>query len=130
MTISEDIGKIKVTLAHDGLIGMRSREVELDVTWVSCGVYQVEYWRPRNAENHEVLVTDDWYPPNTSISFTPEQFEKVAELYPNAPKHERGECYKPFYEDYDLDRGMFDFEYDRLFQAFKDPHYISLTTPN
>ncbi len=122
MTISIDIGKFKAKIEHNGLIGKRSREVEFDVEWVSCGVYQVSYYRPRDAVDHGVLVTEDWYPPDTSISFTPEQFEKVAELYPSAPKRKRNECYKPFYEDYDLSRGMFDFGDDRLFQAFKDPY--------
>lgn len=122
MTIAENFGKFKATLEHDGCIGSRSREVELDVQWVSCGVYEISYYRPRDAEDHRVLVAENWYPPDTSISFTPEQFEKVVELYPNAPKHQRDECYKPFYEDYDLCRGMFDLEYDMLFQAFKDPH--------
>ena len=56
------------------------------------------------------------------MTFTPEQFEKVIELYLDAPKHKRTECYKPFYESFDTDRGMFDFEYDTLFQAYKDPH--------
>ena len=60
--------------------------------------------------------------PDTHISFTPEQFEKVMELFPLAPKYKRDECYKPFYENYDLDRGMFDLGHDSLFQAFKDPH--------
>ncbi len=122
MTMTADIGKFKVKIEHHGVIGKRSREVEFDVQWVSCGVYQIDYYRPRDAVDHEVLVTEDWYPPDTSISFTPEQFEKVAELFPLAPKRKRDECYKPFYEDYSLDRGMFDFEYDELFQAFKDPH--------
>lgn len=122
MTISVDLGKLKAKLEHTGIIGRRSREVELDVTWVSCGVYEVDYHRPIDAGDHQVLIEKDWYPPNTSIGFTPEQFAKVVELYPSAPKHEkREECYKPFYEDYDLDRGMFDFGYDSLFQAFKDP---------
>ena len=122
MTIAEVFGKFKARLKHQGCIGYREREVELDVTWVSCGVYEITYYRPSDAENHEVLVVEDWYPPNTSISFTPEQFEKVVELYPQAPKRQRDECYKPFYEDYDLCRGMFDLEFDTLFQAFKDPH--------
>lgn len=121
MTMTVDLGKIKVTLKHTGRFGYREREVELDVMWVSCGVYEVSYYRPRNAESHGVIVAADWYPPDTAIAFTPEQFEKVAELYPQAPKHPRDECHKPFYEDYDLSRGMFDLGDDTLFQAFKDP---------
>lgn len=121
MTIAEDIGKFKCKIKHVGLIGYREREIEFDIQWVSCGVYEMSYWRPRDAKSHEILVTEDWYPPNTSITFTPEHFEKVVELYPLAPKQERDQCYKPFYEDYDLSRGMFDFGDDMLFQAFKDP---------
>ena len=121
MTMSVDIGKFKTRIKHQGCIGYREREVEFDVMWVSCGVYQLSYYRPSDAADHEVVVVDDWYPPNTFITFTPEQFEKVVELYPQAPKRQRDECYKPFYEDYDLSRGMFDFGEDMLFQAFKDP---------
>jgi hypothetical protein len=122
MTICIDIGKFKATLKHDGSIGYRTREVEFDVEWVSCGVYQMSYYRPRDAANHEVLVTEDWYPPDTFISFTPEQFEKVAELYPSAPKQERVNSFKPFYEDFETDSGMFDLGLDTLFQAYKDPY--------
>jgi hypothetical protein len=121
MTMTVDIGKFKTKLKHQSCFGYREREVEFDVTWVSCGVYQLSYYRPRDAKNHEVIVEEDWYPPDTAISFTPEQFEMVAKLYPQAPKRPRNECYKPFYENYDLDRGMFDFGNDELFQAFKDP---------
>ena len=121
MTMCVDIGKFKTRVKHQSFIGFREREVEFSVTWVSCGVYQLEYYRPKDIENHEVLVTEDWFPPDTSISFTPEQFEKVMELYPAAPKRNRDECYKPFYEEYTLSRGMFDFGDDELFQAFKDP---------
>jgi hypothetical protein len=123
--MTSNIGKFKAKSEYIcSMFGRRSREVEFDVTWVSCGVYQMEYYRPRDAEDPAVLVTENenWYPPNVNISFTPEQFNKVAELYPSAPKNKRFECYKPFYENYDLDRGMFDFGDDCLFQAFKDPH--------
>jgi hypothetical protein len=68
------------------------------------------------------VVAEDWYPPNTSISFTPEQFDKIFELYPAAPKQERLQCYKPFYEDYTASRDVFDFGNDWLFQAYKDLH--------
>lgn len=121
MTISINIGRFKAELEHDGLIGTRSREVELDVMWHSCGIYQVSYYRPRDAVDHIVLVTEDWYPPDTTCVFTPEQLEKVAELFPLASKRKRDECYKPFYEEYTLSNGMFDFGDDDLFQAFKDP---------
>lgn len=138
MTCTADIGKFKATIRYYSVIGYREREIEFDITWVSCGVYQMEYYRPRDAEKHHVMVVEDWYPPDTFISFTPEQFEKVAELYENAPKNERINCCKPFYEDYDLDRGMVDFQQDRLFQAYKDPlhdriymanHYFSNGVP-
>lgn len=124
MTISIDIGKFKAEVEHDFLLAKRSREVEFEVTWVSCGVYQMSYHRPRESRETHVgaLVRKDWYPPNISISFTPEEIEKVAELFPLAPKNKRDECYKPFYENYTLDQGMFDFGHDTLFQAFKDPH--------
>ena len=122
MTISVDIGKFKAKIEHYSLLAIRHQEVELDVMWVSCGVYEVNYYRPRDAISHIVITTEDWHPPDTHISFTPEQFAKVVELYPSASKNERDECHKPFYEDYDLSRGMFDFGDDRLFQAFKDPH--------
>jgi hypothetical protein len=121
MTISIDIGKFEAEIEYISAIGKRSRKVELEVMWHSCWVYQVTYYRPRDAEDHVVVVTKDWYPPNINISFTPEQFDKVVELYPLAPKNERDQCYKPFYEDYDLSRGMFDFGDDVLFQAFKSP---------
>ncbi|MGH7175640.1 MAG: hypothetical protein ACREGR_04775, partial [Minisyncoccia bacterium] len=119
---SIDIGKFTARIEHGEHIGMRSREVELKVMWHSCGVYDVSYYRPRDAEPHYVIVVEDWYPPDTQVSFTPEQFDKVVELYPSAPRRSRGEAHKPFYEDYDLSRGMFDFEDDCLFQAYKDPH--------
>lgn len=121
MTISIDIGKSKATIKHNGMIGYRTREVDLDVQWHSCGVFQVTYYRPSDAKDHRILVTEDWYPPNVSVSFTPEHLEKVFELYPDAPKRKRMECYIPFYEDYDPDRGMFDMGNDMLFQAYKDP---------
>jgi hypothetical protein len=121
MTISVDLPKFKTRLKYQAEIGYREREVEFDIQWVSCGVYQMSYYRPKDAKEHYILVAEDWYPPDTSITFTPEQFEKVYELYPNAPKNERPECYKPFYEEYDLSRGMFDFGDDCLFQAHKDP---------
>jgi hypothetical protein len=122
MTCTEDFGKFKATIKHDGSIGWREREVEFDITWVSCGVFEMRYYRPRDAkEQHYVLVAEDWYPPDTSITFTPEHYEKVFELYPSAPKHERDKCYQPFYETYELDAGMFDFGHDWLFQAYKDP---------
>lgn len=119
MTISIDIGKFEADIEHISMIGKRSRKVEFNVQWHSCGVYQVSYHRPRDAKNHIVIVEPDWYPPNTHVSFTPEQFEKVIELYPSAPKNERDQCYKPFYEDYTLSLGMFDDGNDTLFQAFK-----------
>jgi hypothetical protein len=124
MTISVDIGKFKTRLRYQSEIGYREKEVEFDVQWVSCGCYQVSYYRPFDAKDHGIMVTaqEDWYPPNTSITFTPEQFDKVAELYLGAPKNKRNECYKPFYEEYTLSRGMFDFVDDELFQAYKDPY--------
>jgi hypothetical protein len=121
MTCTSEIGKFKATIRHESMLGYREREVEFDVTWVSCGVYQMSYYRPRDAKPHYVIVVEDWYPPDTFISFTPEQFEKVSELYLLAPKHERNQCYEPFYEDYDLDNGMIDFQNDDLFQAYRDP---------
>jgi hypothetical protein len=124
MTIEIDIGKFKAKLEHDALLCRRGREVELDVTWSSCGVYVVTYSRPRDADPVDIgiLVKEEWYPDSVCVSFTPEQFEKVCELFPSALKQERNQCYKPFYEDYDLDRGMMDFGMDGLFQAFKDYH--------
>lgn len=139
MTISVDIGKFKATIEYKCSIGKRHREIELDVIWVSCGVYEISYHRPRDAEPYDVIVAEDWYPPDIYMSFTPEQFNKVVELYPSAPKQERNQFYKPFYEDYDLSRGTFDFGEDRLFQAFKDPnedrvnmvnHYFIRGTPD
>ena len=123
MTCTEDFGKFKCTLVRDACFAVREREVEFDVTWISCGVWSLEYWRPKDAPRTDlgILVVEDWYPPNTQISFTPEQFDKAYELYPDAPRQERDKCYKPYYEDYDLDRGMFDFGHDKLFQAYKDP---------
>lgn len=122
MTISEDIGKFKARIGISTLFGIRDREVELEVIWVSCGVYSIRYNRPKDATDPNIIVEEDWYPPDVHISFTPEQFEKVVELYPLALKHKRNEVYKPFYEDYTLDNGMMDFENDTLFQVFKDPH--------
>ena len=84
------------------------------------------YTRPKDAKNHEVIVEENWYPPNTYISFTPEQFDKVIELYPLALENERSQCYKSFYEDYDFSRGMFDFCDDTLFQAFKQDGRVYL----
>ncbi len=122
MTCTEDFGKFTTKIKHQTCIGYREREVDLSITWVSCGVYSFQYWRPQDADDPEVIGTDkEWYPGNIHFSITPEQFDKVAELYPAAPRHERAECYKPFYEQYDLDRGMFDMGCDTLFQAFKDP---------
>jgi hypothetical protein len=121
MTISINIGKVKVSLKYTALLGYRKREVELDVQWHSCGTYQVSYYRPREAKDYRILVEEDWYPPSVDVGFTPEQFDKVFELFPSAVKRERMESYKPFYENYDPDRGMFDFGNDTLFQAFKDP---------
>ena len=125
MTCTESLGKFSAKIKHRcGALGIvREREIEFNVDWVSCGVYQMEYYRPRgdDIKPHYVIVEEDWYPPDTFCCFTPEQFEKVAELYPTAPKLPREQCYKPFYEDYELDRGMMDFGHDRLFQAYKDP---------
>lgn len=124
MTCTEDFGKFKCKLERNTCLGLqRELEVEFDVTWVSCGVYQLEYWRPIKAPPTDdgILVREEWYPPNTSISFTPEQFDKAYELYADAPRQERDKCYKPYYEDYDTDRGMFDLGFDSLFQAYKDP---------
>jgi hypothetical protein len=124
MTCTEDFGKFKCTLWREtSIAGARGREVELEITWISCGVYQLDYTRPADAPHtdHGILVIEDWYPPNMRISFTPEQFDKAYELYDGAPRHKRDQCYKPYYEDYDLDRGMFDMERDELFQAYKDP---------
>lgn len=120
--MTEDFGKFKATIESNCCLAKRHREVDLEVIWVSCGVYQITYRRPKDAENPEVIVAKDWYPKNINISFTPEQFEKAFELFADAPKQERPDCYKPYYEDYDLDRGMFDFENDTLFQAYKDPN--------
>lgn len=121
MTISIKIGKFKAKIEYQIFMAKRNKEVEFDITWSSCGVYCMSYYRPLKAEDHQVIVTKDWYPPNIAITFTPEHLEKTAELYSNAPKNERHECYKPFYEDYDLDRCMIDFGNDILFQAYRDP---------
>ena len=122
MTIEENFGKFKATLGNNCFLGKRTREIDLDISWVSCGVYQVQYWRPQGAIDSGVVVAEDWYPANVHISFTPEQFDKAFELFADAPKNERGNCYKPYYEDYYLDNGMFDFTHDELFQAYKDPN--------
>lgn len=121
MTITEDFGKFKATLYSSGSFARRSREVELEICWISCGLYQINYYRPDDAVDAGVTVGKDWYPDNVYLSFTPEQFDKVIELHLNAPKQSRDQCYKPFYEDYDLDRCMFDFGNDSLFQAFRSP---------
>lgn len=121
MTISIDLPKYKVSIRHQSTIGYREREIEFDVQWISCGLYQLSYYRPSDAKSHCIIVEDDWYPPNISISFTPEQFDKVFELFPAAPKEKRIHCYKAFYENFTVDNGMFDFCHDTLFQAYKDP---------
>lgn len=122
MTCTDNLGKFKTRIRHYSL-GYREREVEFDVQWISSGLFSMEYWRPRgeDIQPHYVMVAEDWYPPDTSCTFTPDQFDKVAELYPSAPKPERDQCHKPFYEDYDLDRYFMDMGFDRLFQAYKAP---------
>ena len=123
MTCTDDLGKFTAKIRHRSL-GYREREVELNVQWISSGLFSIDYWRPREEDikPYYVMVAEDWYPPDTSMSFTPDQMEKVFELYPSAPKQPRDQCYKPFYEDYDLDRYFMDMGHDSLFQAFKDPH--------
>ncbi len=120
MTMEVNIGKFKTEIKHQTGFGYRKREVEFDVSWISCGTYQMSYRRPFDATPEYVLVTNDWYPADTFSSFTPEQFEKVAELFPSAPHPKRNEAYKPFYENFTTDMGMIDLGYDCLFQAFKD----------
>jgi hypothetical protein len=123
MTCTDNLGKFKAKLRHQSL-GHREREVELDVQWISSGLFSLEYWRPRDEgiKPHYVMVAEDWYPPDTSMSFTPDQMEKIFELYPSAPKQPRDQCYKPFYEDYELDRYFMDMGHDNLLQVYKDPH--------
>jgi len=121
MTCTEDLGTLSVKLEYVSL-GYRGRVVDLEIIWISCGVYQVSYRRPKNAAAPMVLGTSgEWYPANVNICFTPEQFNAAFDLFEAAPKQDRENCYKPYYENYDLDRGMFDMGYDTLFQAFKDP---------
>lgn len=124
MTCTEPLGKFTAKIIHNGGIGCRSREVEFDIQWISSGLYSMEYWRPRgeDIQPHYVIVAEDWYPPDISISFTPDQLAKIVELYPAAPKPPRDQCHKAFYEDYELDRYFMDMGHDNLLQAFKDPH--------
>lgn len=122
MTYTENLGEIEVNLEHNASLCIKSRVVDLRVNWHSCCIYEVSYRRPNDAGDHRVIVESDWYPPSFQIHFTPEDFDKAFELFPDAPKNKRKDCYKPYYENYELSRGMFDFGDDELFQAYKDPY--------
>jgi hypothetical protein len=128
MTICEDFGGIEVTTKNAFGIGYINRKVLLKITWVSYGAYTITVQKaaelPMSANKYTEPKTD------YSISITPEQVDKVAELFEAAETPERMQCYKPFYEDYDPDRSMFDMEHDTLFQAFKQKDRVILTNIN
>jgi hypothetical protein len=124
MTICEDFGGIEVTTKNAFGIGYIARKVMLKITWVSCGHYSIAVQKaqelPIHANKHTEPKTD------YTIHMTPEQVDKVAELFEAAPSPERMQCYKPFYEDFDPDRGMFDMGHDTLFQAFRQKDRVVL----
>jgi hypothetical protein len=113
MTICESIGKFQTTIHRHSMFGKSTQEVEFDITWVSCGWYSITVSRLNKPESDNEKT-------NFIIHFTPEWFVKVIELYPDAEKRQRMECYKPFHEEYVPDLGMFDMGHDTLLQAFKD----------
>lgn len=119
MTISEPIGKFKTELKNTFGLGFTRREVNLDIIWVSCGCYIItgEYVEPLTEKDNKYIVP----PVDFSLMLTPEWLVKSVELFPADP-NPRMECYKPYYEDYETDQGMFDMGYDNLFRAYRDPH--------
>ncbi len=118
MTICENIGKFQTTVKDRFIFGYTERKIELNITWISSGVYQMDATRideKEEDENSHIQPKTDF-----KISLTPEWIQKTVELYPEAERRPRNELYKPFYEDFRTDQGMFDMGCDTLFQAFKD----------
>lgn len=116
MTISIQIGELETQTKKRDLFGYAELKIKLQVTWHSCGCYAIWVEKMESLDNKYIEPKTGF-----SLHMNPEHLEKVAEMFPNAPVRPRMETHKPFYEDYDPDRGMFDFGHDTLFQAFKDP---------
>jgi len=115
MTITEPIGKFQTSVQNRFMFGYVNRKVELDIMWVSCGYYSITSTRIGEAGDNKFVEPKTDF----SISLAPEWIKKTEELYPEKTPP-RNELYKPFYEDFHTDQGMFDMGFDILFQAFKD----------
>ncbi len=122
MTIDITIGKFQTQILKYEVFGYKLHDVELDINWVSCGVYSIHV----NYLNEK----SDIKKPSFVISLQPDWLKKVEELYPVGEKRPRTDCHKPFYEVLGTAYGMIDFGEDTFFQAFKDPtkEYVALTT--
>lgn len=125
MTICESLGEFETNTKKYGLFGVVNRKVKLKVTWVSCGTYSID------VQKFEELGVDSnkYTEPKTDFQMhmTPDHVEKVAELFDAAVTPDRMSSHKPFYEDYDPDRCMFDMGHDTLFQAFRQKERVILT---
>jgi hypothetical protein len=90
------------TLKQD--FGYRIHDVHIDVSWVSSGYYEFSY------PEFEGM----------SISVDPEWIDKIIEIYPTVEKNtDRKKAFVPFFQVFDIDRGMFDAGHDEQFSAYK-----------
>jgi hypothetical protein len=116
MTICERVGTFQTELFCRSLLNIKSYKTEFVVDWVSSGHYSIKF--DVEQEIGPLGNIDNLYK-DCYINLAPEWIQKTLELYPTAELQPRDKCYKPFYEDFHTDRCMFDFGFDRLFQAFK-----------